>query len=222
MIPPHTRKGLRHKRRALRKRLAVQTTRLRTRLGEVPAVKRQRAKRGRRVRQWGLLSLLILLLCFGRCNCEPEGAPALPDTTVPTPTPAPQQQTSKTRRPSPIKGRGQQAPRPPFVAASSTAPLWIDAFRLQVAARSPRLAACVSGSAQPGTLRWTTAVNTDSGAVSEHALELVGASTSLDEQQQLCMLGVLSSPAYKLAESSDHQGGSEPTTPKRVSLVIEF
>ena len=92
-------------------------------------------------------------------------------------------------------------PRGKYQNEAQSSPSWLDEFRLQVAARSPRLAECFSGTDRPGALRWTTAVNEESGAVSDHGLELVGTGADLYGKQRECVLAVLSSPGYRLKHS---------------------
>ena len=91
----------------------------------------------------------------------------------------------------------------------------LDDFRLQVAARSPRLALCFKGADRPGALRWNVALNPESGAVSDHVFEPVGAA-ELSPAQRECMQRTLSSPGYHVTQA-DRQSLSS-----RVSLVIEF
>ena len=95
-------------------------------------------------------------------------------------------------------------------------PVWLTALRIQVAARSPRLAECFEGTTQPGTLRWSVAIDPDHGVVSDPEVEPTLAGQDLSTAQRRCVLGVLSDPPYQLAT------GDEPATPARVALVIEF
>ncbi|MBK7865320.1 MAG: hypothetical protein IPJ65_43340 [Archangiaceae bacterium] len=94
-------------------------------------------------------------------------------------------------------------------------PAWLDEFRMQVAAASPRLAECFTG-IERQALRWSAAVNPKPGTVADHSLEPVGVGTDLTADQRTCVQAVLSSPVYRLT-----QLGDEPL-PRRVSLVIEF
>ncbi len=95
-------------------------------------------------------------------------------------------------------------------------PLWLASLRIQVAARSPRLAECFEGTTRPGTLRWSVAVDPDQGVVSDPEVLPTLAGQELSSAQRRCVLGVLSDPPYQLAT------GDEPATPARVALVIEF
>jgi hypothetical protein len=119
------------------------------------------------------------------------------------------------KRPA-LQGKVPEQPRPAFGPQNAGSPPWLDEFRMQVAARSPRLADCFTGVERPGALRWAAAVNPNGGSVSDHELEPVGVGTDLSADQRKCILGVLSSPKYQL---------TVPGTsglPNRVSLVIEF
>ena len=93
---------------------------------------------------------------------------------------------------------------------------WLDALRLQVSARSPRLALCFDGSENPGQIKWTTTVEPVRGTVSEHELAPMLNTAPVTAAQRECLLEVLRSPAYKLPTAS------APDAPTRVGLVIEF
>jgi hypothetical protein len=95
-------------------------------------------------------------------------------------------------------------------------PLWLTSLRIQVAARSTRLAGCFEGTARPGALRWSVAVDPERGVVSDPEVEPTLAGQGLSNAQRRCVLGVLADPPYQLAS------GDEPATPARVALVIEF
>ncbi len=85
-----------------------------------------------------------------------------------------------------------------------------------MAARSGRLSECFKGAEKPGALRWTTSVSPESGAVSQHELEPLGAGAEIQGEQRACVLQVLSNPAYKLGAAQ------KQALPNRLSLVIEF
>ena len=122
-----------------------------------------------------------------------------------------------TEPPAPIPpGRIRPRPRPDFTPPAPKQLDWIGDFRLQVAARSTRLATCFEGVTDPGALKWTTSVEPVEGTVAEHGLEPMLLSAELSAVQRACVLEVLSSPTYRLTP------GEEPSTPSRVSLVIEF
>ena len=59
-------------------------------------------------------------------------------------------------------------------------------------------------------------MNAASGSVSDHELELVGMGGELSGKQRDCVLGVLSSPGYRLKPEQKQD------LPGRVSIVIEF
>jgi hypothetical protein len=106
--------------------------------------------------------------------------------------------------------------RPAFAGPAPDPLPWLAAFRLQVAARSPRLAECFVGAPRPGALKWSAAVEPRAGRVSDPSLEPTLSTEALTPTQRACALAVLSDPAYRL------DAGSGPSTPSRVSLVIEF
>ena len=96
-------------------------------------------------------------------------------------------------------------------------PAWVEAFRLRVAARSQRLAECFTGAVKPGALRWTAALNPDTGAVADHELEPLPPSDPLTPTQHTCTVKVLSNPNYGGLVSK-----YAATLPENVSLVLEF
>ena len=93
---------------------------------------------------------------------------------------------------------------------------WLDAFRLQVSARSPRLAQCFVGADRPGRLRWRAAVEPGRGLVSDQEVEPLLIQDALTTEQKDCVVAVLADPPYRL------DPGDGPSTPSRVSMVIEF
>ena len=115
----------------------------------------------------------------------------------------------------PPTGRVPRRPRPTFDAPPPDDRPWLGAFRLQVTARAPRLAACFRGVERPGTLKWSAEVVPASGRVSEHALEPTLGSDPLTPAQRECLIAVLSDPPYALA-------ADERSTPSRVGVVLEF
>ena len=216
MTPPRElRKEMRRRRRELRSALPALRRQARARTEELPAVKRR--KRRRRVRRTLTVVLLLLLLCLVRCDCQPP-LPAPPAVKVEPPEPEPKPKAPppvRAKRP-PIRARTEPQPRGGFEAEARAAPNWLDDFRLQVAARSARLARCFTGAEKPGALRWTTSVNPDSGAVADHEIEPLGPGAELQGEQRQCVVQALANPAYKLAESQ------KQALPDRISLVIEF
>lgn len=172
---------------------------------------RKRAQRRKRMR-WTALILCILLLLISRCTCVEEPLPEPPGPAGP----AVQVEPEPPREPLPQRPRIDTIERPGFETAPAPALPWLDDFRLQVAARSPRLANCFVGAERPGRMRWTAAVDPGGGLVSEQVFEPVSAWDMLTPEQERCIEGVMARPAYSL----DAQDG--PSTPTRVSLVIEF
>ncbi|MFT4623606.1 MAG: hypothetical protein ACI8PZ_002262 [Myxococcota bacterium] len=183
------------------------------------ALRAKRSARGRstkterRRRWWLLLLLLPLLLCLvPDCDAPVEEVVELPvdgaasggATAAPVEVPL---------APAP---RLDMVPRPAFEAPAPQPLPWIGAFRMQVAARSPRLAECFVGVARPGQIRWTASVEPGSGVSSDHVLEPMLRSAALSRAERTCVLGVLSNPPYRL----DH--GDERSTPARVGIVLEF
>jgi hypothetical protein len=106
--------------------------------------------------------------------------------------------------------------RPDYATPPPDPMPWIASFRLQVSARSPRLAACFVGAPRPGALKWTASVEPGTGRVSDHTLEPALESDPLTAEQKACLLAVLSDPPYRLAVEGAR------ATPSRVSVAIEF
>jgi hypothetical protein len=210
------RSALLERRRALQRDLKGAKIRLRARVRAHPIV-RARAQRRRRRRLILLAALVALLaLLFQRCSC---GSP------LPPPTPAQRDgghldAGSKVRAtvlPS-LKGpRITHQPRAQLDLEGAEVPAWLEDFRLQVAARSPKLARCFDGADRPGALRWTVAMSLVNGGVSDHELEPIGGS-DLGQGQRDCLLQALSVPRYRITHAPD--GGD--ATPRRISIVVEF
>lgn len=208
-------------RRALRAQLAAQRQQLARRLATLPAAVLLRARRRRRTRRrlaGGLLVLGLLLLLW-RC---PQVPPVPPDP--PAVPPAVGQGVSKTPPsggPPPVSDRAveriQSVPRATFAIAPQPAPTWLDGFRMQVVARSPRLAQCFQGQDAPGALRWTSSVVPGTGRTSDHVFEPLGAAPLAG--REACLREVLSTPPFQAVRDPN---GADPSTPIRVSIVIEF
>lgn len=202
----------RARRRALRARLAKQRSELRARFEATPAGKR--AKQRRRRRRALTSAILLLLLLFLRCECEP--APVPPPALEADPPTAPDAGTRpRALAKKPRTERLKTTRRGEYETGNGRPPPWLDDFYTQVAARSPRLAACFTGAAKPGAIRWSTALNPESGAVSDQSFSPV-ANVELSEQQRVCVQRVLSQPGYRIAEQD------RASVPSTVSLVIEF
>jgi len=201
MTPKELRRAMKEQKRALQRQLDAN-----------PFV--QEARRRRRIRRAVLSAAALLLLLFVRCECG-EGVPAVPaapdagvlrDAGVAKPKP---------KRP-PLPGKVETQPRPDLGPQQAGSPSWLDEFRIQVAARSPRLADCFTGIENPGAIRWSASVNPNAGTVSDHELAPAGAGGDLTKEQRTCVLEVLSKPNYQLRID----GGAG--LPNRVSMVIEF
>lgn len=210
---------LTRRRARLQAKLQAQRAAAQRRLDEGPA---GRARRERR-KTWAgrtVVALAFLVLLLARCQeCAPKAAVVVVlDGGVSCPTgPLLKPKPVVVRRPEvpPLKVSKQR--RPEWDVAPGGPPPWLDGFRLQVAARGPRLAACFDGVERPGALRWSVAMEPVGGAVSEHAFERLAPGPELSATQQACVQGVLSKPGYKLGTAP-----GAPSTPTRVSMVIEF
>ncbi|WP_224243878.1 hypothetical protein [Hyalangium gracile] len=215
MNPRELRQAMRQRRLELRQAMRLAGKQARERLEQEPAVRRERARR--RLRRAVGLAVLVLLASLLRCDCGQPPPPEVPkveakevvEPKTATPVPPPP-------RKQPLRGQIKSQDRASYQGPERDSAVWIDEFRLQVAARSPRLAQCFTGSERPGALRWTASVNPRSGAASDHELEPVGASGELRREQHECIVRALSSPLYRL---SAPQGDS---LPQRVGMVIEF
>jgi len=175
------------------------------RIRELPAFKtaRERLERRRR-RQRIAAGIAIALLLLLLIDCEgPAGRGAKLARAVPTP-------------PKPLVAKLEPQKRPGYTLDARPGPDWLDDFRLQVAARSPRLSSCFNGSERGGVLRWTVSVDAKSGAVSGHEFEPLGNSANLRTEQKACVTKALSDPAYLIKDPASE------ALPNRVSLVLEF
>lgn len=183
--------------------------------------RRARAKRNRRIAALVAIALLLLLLLI---DCDPEPSEPVPVEEPPVvavedPAPDPPKKKKPRRKKPPkkkLEGDIEASDRDGMDVKPRPGPAWLPAFRLQVAARSPRLAACFNGSEEPGAMRWTTVVHARSGRVSDSEVEPVFSGVSVDNEQERCLLEVLQSPAYKLEEPD------EEAVARRVSIVFEF
>ncbi len=207
---------LRQYRRVLRRRIRDAKCQAREALAQIPEIRERRARRRRRR---GLAVLLLATLAvLSECACEQT--PSLtPDKEL---TPAHQAPTEAAKQVAPGPARSADAetlhlPRDGMGEAPTRIAPWLGSFRMQVGARGPRLARCFEGSVQPGALRWSAAIDPISGAVSEPEVETLNQGVSLRQSQRQCMIRVLKTPPYSLAETA-----REYTTPRRVSIVVKF
>ncbi len=211
MTPRELRRAMRQRRKELRRSLVEARGRARARAEQAPQVRRERGRRNLR-RALGL-ALLALLLSLIRCDCQPPPPPA--SGATPGPDAGPRDASVPKAIRKPLQGKVQPRPRAAYEPAPAAPAGWIQELRLQVAARSPRLAECFTGAQGPGALRWTAAVNPESGVVSDHELVTVGTGESLPRDQRECLIKVLSTPTY-------HLNAEAGTAPDRVGMVIEF
>lgn len=204
----------REQRKALRRALRERQKEVRAQVDAIPAVQQARARRRRR-RLLTILALLLLLL-FIQCDCEP-GPPAvvaIEKPVLPTPDAGVKKKVVAVKRP-PADDRNRKRPRPDYELTTLRPPGWLEEFRMQVAARSPRLSRCFDGSSRPGAVRWSVGLDPQSGTVSDQKFEALAAG-DLTAAQQTCAEAVLAKPPYKIA-ALDPQ-----SIPPTVSLVIEF
>lgn len=208
------RRELRRQRRELLARLARVRQEARKRVEASPVVRQVR--RRRRWRRGLTLAVLVLLLSLLRCECDaPAPAVAVPrslDAGVRLGPP-------RAERVSTPRVRTERQPRGAFQPGAPSPAGWLEAFRLQVAARAPRLAECFTGADRPGALRWSAALHLGSGAVTDHSFEALGADPAPSRVQGQCLERVLSEPPYAL-ELSDEE--DDAASAQRVGMVIEF
>jgi hypothetical protein len=214
MTPRELRRQMRRQKTALRSSMKQTRKQVRAQVDQLPAVRRERRRRA--VRRTLLLALILLLLCLIRCDCQ-SGPAAEPVAAEPiAEVVKPKVVVRAPVKRAPLQGATAHQPRSAFPAEAPGNPTWLEEFHLQVAARSPRLAQCFTGSDRPGALRWTSSVNPESGAVSDHELEPVGPASELGHEQRECIIRALSSPNYKLTVPKAE------ALPNRIGLVIEF
>jgi hypothetical protein len=205
--------SLRVQRKALRRRLNDKRREIAERLANLPEAQKRKSRK-----RWllGAAVLLIIMLCLSKCRCTDAG---------PTPPPKPQAAVVKVEKVLPPQAKRQAAPankatprlRARYQTESATEPAWVEAFRLQVAARSQRLSECFVGTSRPGAIRWTASITAETGAVFDHHIDPMPPGEDLSAEQQRCVVGVLAKPGYqKLA--TIHAGA----LPETVSLVLEF
>jgi hypothetical protein len=208
---------LRARRKALRKDYAHNKSRVRAQLRRHPLlIKNARERRRRFWRRMGTLAaaVIVAILLFQRCSCGPPPPPPVEPTKDAGVAGRDAGVRVKTvSLTAPHLGKKHRGTLPIEPAAP---PPWLEEFHLQVAARSPRLSECFRGQEKPGALRWTTAVNTQNGAVFDPEFELIGDAAWLPGQRE-CITDVLSKPPYHFQSPP-----SPSATPPRVSLVLEF
>jgi hypothetical protein len=177
--------------------------------------KRARRRFRRRVAVFSGAFILAMLL-LQRCGCGPLPPPVSgpsKDAGVASAPPDAGFRVKAVPLKAPHLGKQQ---RGTLTVDLSASPPWLEELRLQVAARSPRLADCFRGADKPGALRWTTGVNPENGAVFDPDFELIG-DTMWQLGQRECITRVLSNPRYRFQHLPPPSA-----TPPRVSLMLEF
>jgi hypothetical protein len=221
MANRETQRALKARKAAVRKQLAQRRAQLK---GRQRPMKRQRRRKWRFViLALALLLYLLLRGCNCQCDCGPGAPPVLVDAELPEApldagpkSEAPKKAKKPKRKKRRFKGKLKGKARPGYSTGTPGPQAWLPAFRMQVAARSPRLARCFEGSEQPGALKWTASVDTARGVVSDHHFGAVLQGAQLSKKLRRCLVGVLAKPVYQLPKADPQ------TSPARVSIVIEF
>ena len=220
MRPGDLRRALRLRRQELRRDLRRDLALVRQRArAQVEALRKDRDVTRRRRRLAMAVPPLLVIAALLRCDCErtppsPQKLEAKVETKAPEKPPAPRPPRKPAR--GPLAGGVDRRPRAGYETKAQAPAGWIDEFRLQATARSPRLAQCFDGADRPGALRWVAALNPETGTVSDQELEPLGARSELTSEQRLCVARALSNPGYRLSALPPQP------FPGRVSLVIEF
>lgn len=210
------RQRLRAGQKAQRQRMkAAQKAQL-DRLKGTPLFIAAQKKRAQKRRRNLLIALLIalLLLLLSRCECDeaPEYGPPSnePATVVYTPEPAAPPAFK------PGRGRTKTKKRPKVEVTPPPPPPWLDQFRLQVAARAPRLATCLNGADRPGALKLSGLVHAKSGRVTAAKVEPAFRGSTLSQRQLDCLVQKLVEQPYNLKDDDPEAAA------RRVSLIFEF
>jgi hypothetical protein len=215
MKPSTLKKALRAQLADRARSVAAARRQLRADIAKIPLVRDER--RRRRIRRAVWIAAGLILLCFLRCDCSSPGpvdeAPSATAEPIATPRPT----VLPRKKPVTLDARTSRQRRGEYALEANPSPDWLEAFRLQVGARSPKLARCFTGQERPGALRWTSALNAVTGDVSDHVFEPVVGGLEPTTKQRECAVAVLSSPRYRLPASD----AGEPL-PDRISIVIEF
>lgn len=174
-----------------------------------------KAKRRPTTGRWVALALLVLLLAALCCKGCPD---EVPEATIDGDDAAPLGPGGVEPSPAPeatLEGRLATETRPALPATPPGPLPWLEAFRLQVGARAPRLAACFIGVPHPGSFHFVARVGPGSGRLSDASLEPLDPSTVVTVEQRQCALEVLTTPDYDLGPPSE-------APPRAVRLVVEF
>jgi hypothetical protein len=160
---------------------------------------------------WLVILMLLLLI---RCDCGPP-KPPMPQVVEPMPVEK-EVPDAGLKRPV-FKTTVKTLPRDSYENKKLLGASWLEQFQMQVVARSPRLAECFVGVDRPGALRWTCALNADTGVASDHEFEPLGTlSGQLSKAQENCVVEALSKPAYTLSNVA------KEGLPQRIGFVLEF
>lgn len=207
------RADLRANQRALRAEMKSKGRELRRN----PEVMRLISRRRRRL-LIRILLVVILIYLLLQLDCRGDTAVELPSLNeiATEQIDAPLRQIRKRKQRRKLSGKVKSEQRGNLALDLSSVPPWLDAFRLQVAARSPRLARCFEGNERPGAMRLSALVNAGSGRMSEPAIEPAFRGADLTSTQEKCLLRVLASQPYKLGADAPQAAS------RRVSLIFEF
>lgn len=215
---PELARQLKARRLELKAALARSRREAREKLNGLPPLRAARARRRRnRIAVMVLLAAALGLLIRCECAASRIRADAVePAAEAPAP-PEPKPPQVKAKPPTPkLVAKVEPTLRGGYTEGARTPPSWIEEYRLQVAARSPRLAACFTGVERPGSLRWTASVNPSSGVVSDHELASIGGGAELAKAERECLIKGLSEPPYRLRQDA------ADALPVRMTLAIEF
>ncbi len=199
-------------RRQLKGRRLEMRRALKLKKAQDPLRRKMVRKRNRRI--FFLLLILLILLLLRDCRCD--GAPAQPTVAATPKAEVKKKQEKKKKARVAVSGRIKTRKRTKYRNEIPTPKPWLPGFRMQVAARSPKLSRCFEGMAHPGALKWIAAVDPRRGLVSDHVLEPLLFSEELGKAQRECVLQTLTDPPYRLSTDDDS------SAPQRVAIVIEF
>ena len=205
---------LRARRREMRLKLKERRARVKKQIQKTKSPLTQKYQKHRMLIALSLLALLLALISK-ECNCETQQRTSAPVPAPPfTKSPKPSQPKTKTR--AQPKGRLETRIRPTYKSLPPKPQHWVANFKLQVAARSPRLATCFEGSEQPGALKWIATIAPAQGEVLNQDFETFLGAIEISKQQRACLEQVLKSPAYRLPKAKANSPSS------RIGIVIEF
>ena len=194
---------------------------------QIDAAKTAQRQQARHRRVVAVLIAVIVALLLAQLRCDEEPAPVPPAALALTCPEAPvcgeakkpvKKKRPPPKTPPPATGRTVEQPRDVLAVPQLRTPPWLASLRLQVSARSLALAQCFNGTEKPGALRLTATVTPKSGLLTDAELEALSQSGALDAGQDRCVLGVLQSPPYRLADGA----GVADDVGTRISLILEF